>query len=231
MTRPACAVLGNPRQVVYQLVAKANIAPLKSTESQSGVPRTASAGLVLYGVLDALYNQSNWVGLGQALIAAQKGDARDLLEFADSYSGRDGSGNYSNLLDAFTAFSCNDTPVGPTDAVIHATATAWATQYPMFGLWGASSLFACQDWQPTRHPLPAVTATGSTPILVVGSTHDPATPYSGAQHLATALTTGVLLTWQGQGHTAYLKSTCITDQVDAYLVDQTVPVVGSTCPA
>ncbi len=66
---------------------------------------------------------------------------------------------------------------------------------------------------------------------MVGTIHDPATPYAGAQHLATALTTGVLLTWDGQGHTAYLKgSDCIDDAVDTYLVSRTVPAAGTVCP-
>jgi hypothetical protein len=101
----------------------------------------------------------------------------------------------------------------------------------MFGLWGAASLFSCQNWQPTRHLLPSPAATGSNPILVVGTIHDPATPYAGAQHLATALTTGVLLTWNGQGHTAYLKSNCIDTKVDNYLVNKTVPPPNTICPA
>ena len=94
-----------------------------------------------------------------------------------------------------------------------------------------ATLFSCEDWQPVRHVLPPPSAAGSPPILVVGTTHDPATPYSGAQHLAAALTTGVLLTWEGQGHTAYLKSECIDTAVDAFLVSQKVPAVGTTCPA
>ena len=101
----------------------------------------------------------------------------------------------------------------------------------MFGLWGAVSLFACEDWQPVRHVLPPPSAAGSGPILVVGNIHDPATPYAGAQHLAAALTTGVLLTWNGQGHTAYLRgSDCIDDAVNAYLVNETLPPVGTVCP-
>jgi hypothetical protein len=186
---------------------------------------------VLTGVLYTLYNQDSWPALASALLAARKGNAQQLLSLADAYNERASNGTYSNLLEANTAVICNDSPAGPSDALIRATAAQWATQYPMFGLWSATTLFQCQSWQPVRHPLPLPTAKGSSPILVVGTINDPATPYSGTQHLATALTTGEVLTWEGQGHTAYGKSKCIDSAVDNYLVDQTMPDVGTVCPA
>jgi pimeloyl-ACP methyl ester carboxylesterase len=229
LKRPACAVLGNPRQVVYTLTAQANAHPIKSEDA--GDTRVATGGIVLTGVLQALYSESLWPTLGQALIQAQKGNSAGLFALADEYNERSSDGVYSNLLDANVTISCNDQPPGPSDATIAATAASWTTKYPMFGRWAASSLFQCQSWQPDRHPLPAVTATGAPPILVIGTTHDPATPYAGAVNLAKALTTGQLLTWQGQGHTAYTKSTCIDDKVNSYLITGQPPVAGSVCPA
>jgi pimeloyl-ACP methyl ester carboxylesterase len=233
MTRPSCAVLKNPRQVVYDLVAKANVTPIPTPIKigRTDETRSATAGNVLYGVLYALYNQKLWVDLGDALVAAQKGDASGLLSLSDGYTKRDSDGTYSNLFDANTTISCNDTPAGPTDALVKATATTWAADYPMFGVWGAMSLFSCQNWQPVRHVPPLPSATGSNPILVIGTAHDPATPYTGAANLAKTLTTGVLLTWDGEGHTAYTKTACIDEKVDAYLVDETLPDAGTTCPA
>jgi pimeloyl-ACP methyl ester carboxylesterase len=229
LQRPACAVLGNPRQVVYQLTAAANLTPIPS--KAPGETRAATGGIVLTGVLQALYDQSLWSGLGEALIQAQKGDSQDLFQLADQYNERSANGTYTNIYDANVSINCNDSPPGPTDQVIRATATTWATAYPMFGAWGAAALFQCQSWQPVRHPVPPVTATGAPPILVVGTTHDPATPYAGATHLAAALTTGQVLTWQGQGHTAYTKSTCIDTKVDNYLVTTMMPPAGTVCPA
>jgi hypothetical protein len=182
-------------------------------------------------VLEALYDQSLWSELGDALIQAQRGDSQGLFQLADQYNERSANGTYTNIYDANVTINCNDSPPGPTDQVVQATATKWATAYPMFGAWGATTLFQCQSWQPVRHPLPPVTATGAPPILVVGTTHDPATPYAGAADLATALTTGQVLTWQGQGHTAYTKSTCIDTNVDNYLVTTTMPPAGTVCPA
>jgi pimeloyl-ACP methyl ester carboxylesterase len=229
LTRAACKVLGNPRQVVYQLVAKSNVTPIPS--SAPGETRTATSAIVLTGVLSALYDQTEWAPLGDALIAAQHGDSKGLFALADEYNERDSSGHFTNIQEANTTISCNDQAPGPTDAVIKSTAQKWSKQYPMFGLWSASSLFSCQSWQPVRHVLPKITAAGSAPILVVGTVHDPATPYAAAGVLAKTLGTGVLLSWNGQGHTAYDgKSTCIDSKVNDYLVNQTLPAAGTICP-
>jgi hypothetical protein len=99
----------------------------------------------------------------------------------------------------------------------------------MFGLWNASSLFSCQSWQPIRHVLPKISAAGSAPILVVGTVHDPATPYAAAGVLAKTLGTGHLLSSNGQGHTAYGQSSCIDTKVNDYLIDLTVPAAGTLC--
>jgi hypothetical protein len=75
-------------------------------------------------------------------------------------------------------------------------------------------------------PVPAPKA---PPIVVVGNTHDPATPYKWAQGLARQLGTATLLTYQGGGHTAYGRDGCIDQNVDDYLVKLTVPATGTTC--
>ena len=228
-TRAACAPLGDPRQAVYQLTAKANATPIKS--SKTGETRTATGGIVLYAVLSALYDQSQWPVLAAALESAQNGDSKGLFALSDLYNERQDNGAYTNILDANTTISCNDSAPGPTDAQVATAATTWATQYPMFGVWATGSLFSCQSWQPNRTVVPTQSAVGSAPILVVGTIHDPATPYVGATNLAKTLTTGQVLTWDGQGHTAYGKSACIDTKVDTYLVTTTMPPVGTVCPA
>ncbi|GAB3802308.1 hypothetical protein GCM10027605_21500 [Micromonospora zhanjiangensis] len=65
---------------------------------------------------------------------------------------------------------------------------------------------------------------------MVGTTGDPATPYEQTQRLADMLGVGTVLTWEGEGHTAYPQTVCIADAVDAYLVDLTVPPAGKRCP-
>ncbi|MDQ4037890.1 MAG: alpha/beta hydrolase, partial [Actinomycetota bacterium] len=86
-------------------------------------------------------------------------------------------------------------------------------------------------WEATRHPLPERDAGGSAPILVIGTEGDPATPYEGAVTMAEQLEAGVLLTWEGEGHTAFPKTDCITNAVVSYLIDLVAPADGTTCPA
>jgi pimeloyl-ACP methyl ester carboxylesterase len=230
VTRDPCRQLGNPRQAVYAIRDRAAIDPIVSSNRDD--PRRATAGLVLYGVLQALYSRELWPSLATALLAARDGDAKDLLALADDYAGRDSSGQYSNLLDMYQAVTCNDLARDPGDAMIQSTAQAWATRYPMFGLWQAATLYQCAGWPPHRTPLPPETARASAPILVVGNLHDPATPYAGAVNLTRTLGRAVLLSWNGQGHTSYLQgSRCVDQAVNAYLIAAKLPPGNTTCPA
>ncbi len=89
----------------------------------------------------------------------------------------------------------------------------------------------CANW-PYRTTVERgpIAAAGSAPILVVGTTNDPATPYVWAKNMASELENGHLLTYKGEGHTAYNKSnSCVNDAVDSFLVDGTIPPKGTTC--
>jgi pimeloyl-ACP methyl ester carboxylesterase len=102
---------------------------------------------------------------------------------------------------------------------------------PTIGRYMAYGDILCSEWpaafEGSREP---ITAEGSAPILVVGTTNDPATPYVWAQALAGELSAGHLVTYDGEGHTAYNKSTsCVNDAVDAYLLEGTVPEVDPKC--
>lgn len=229
LRRAPCRPLGNPRRAVEALVVKADRRPLRSSDTSD--PRTATGAYVLGAAIAALYDQGKWKSLGEALMSAQKGDAKGLFALTDQYNERDQKGHYSNVLDANTTINCNDSRTDPTDRQVQAAATSWAAEYSLFGLSAAAGLLTCQQWQPDRHPVPPVTAHGSKPILVLGTVHDPATPYAAAGVLARALTTGVLLSWNGEGHTAYPKTDCIRHAVDAYLISLTVPPPHTVCAA
>jgi pimeloyl-ACP methyl ester carboxylesterase len=221
-----CRTLTDPRQAVYDLVATSTAHPIPA----KGDRRAVTSSLLLTGVLSALYSRDRWPTLGAALIAAQHGNGKQLLDLADQYNERDADGHYTNVEDANTAIGCNDSPVGPSDDTVRATALAWQTEYPMFGSWSAPALFSCQEWQPIRTPVPVPTAAGASTILVVGNLHDPATPYQGALDLTKALGSAVLLSWDGAGHTSYLQgSGCVDAAVDAYLTAGTLPASGTVC--
>ncbi len=105
-----------------------------------------------------------------------------------------------------------------------------ARSAPVFGPLLAWGLLGCAIWPvpPTRVPAPA-SDTGAPPILVVGTTGDPVTPYSWAVSLAKELTGGRLLTWRGRSHVAYYYSACVRGFVQAYVVAGTLPAPGTTC--
>jgi hypothetical protein len=214
---------------VYRVAAKATQAPIPS--SRPGETRKATSSLVYTGVLSALYSQSSWPSLGSALIDAEDGDSKGILTLADQYNERY-DGHYTNISDANTTISCNDSKPGPSDATIRATTASWVKRFPIFGLWSAPALFSCQQWQPDRTVPPLPTApTTPRKVLVIGNLHDPATPYQGAKDLTKTLGNAELLTWDGEGHTSYLQgSSCIDGYVDSYLVNGTLPPVGKTCP-
>ena len=224
-----CPVGANPRQFVMDLLTQAGQTPIPS--SKSGETRQATSGVVLTAVQAALYDTASWPQLAQGLAAAQKGDSAGLFSLADSYSGRLDNGTYSNLFDANLAINCADTNEKYGESEIRNLAADWGQRYPLFGAGSAVSLYTCSVWQAQRTPLPKRDAPGSAAILVVGNSGDPVTPLPGAVDMADDLDNGVLLVWQGQGHTAYPKSDCIKAAVNSYLINLTPPVDGLTCPA
>jgi pimeloyl-ACP methyl ester carboxylesterase len=224
-----CPLGPNPRQFVTDLLAQAGQTPVPSTKQ--GETRQATPGVVLEAVRAGLYDTASWPQLAQALAGAQKGDSTGLFSLADSYSGRLADGTYSNLIDANLAINCADTTEQHSESEVRTLAKEWGATYPLFGPGSAVDLYTCSAWKAHRTPLPHRDAAGSAPILVVGNTGDPVTPLPGAQDMRKDLASGVLLVWQGQGHTAYPKTTCITAAVNSYLINLTPPLDGLTCPA
>jgi hypothetical protein len=145
-------------------------------------------------------------------------------------AGSYGTGGSTNGADAEEAIDCLDHPVSRTLSRYPILAEQFARSAPVFGPLLAWGLLGCAVWPvpPTRHPAPA-SDPGAPPILVVGTTGDPVTPYSWAVSLAKELTGGRLLTWQGQSHVAYYYSTCVRNLVQAYLVAGTLPAPGTAC--
>jgi pimeloyl-ACP methyl ester carboxylesterase len=227
-SRPACAVLGNPRTAVTALIAAADKSPIAGTGANKA--RKATGGIVTIGVASALYDQSQWGQLGQALVAAQHGQADKIFALADQYLERDPeTGHYSNIMEANLAVNCNDSTLQITDQLVATEAASWIRKYPIFGPNAAASLYSCHSWPRSGHPLPPASAPGAPPILVIGTVHDPATPYAATGVLAKALGSGVVLSWDGEGHTAYPKTKCITTKVDSYLITAKPPADDS-CP-
>ncbi len=188
----------------------------------------------IYGVAVTLYDRASWPYLTQALDALRQGRGDVLLMLSDLYFERGADGSYaSNSQEAFTAISCLDaTGAAPlSDDEVVAATQRFRDVSPVFGDFFAAGLNSCQDWPATTDtPQQPPTATGADPILVIGTTRDPATPYEWAESLAEQLDSGVLLTREGDGHTALASGNgCITDAVAAYYLDGDVPGDGTVC--
>ncbi|UOY02076.1 alpha/beta hydrolase [Blastococcus sp. PRF04-17] len=227
-----CPIGADPRAFVENLLTTAAATPVPSADPEdAAAARRATPGVIQTAIAAALYDTASWPQLAQALAAASKGDSAGLFSLADAYAGRLEDGTYSNLFDANIAINCADTDVTVEEREIRELAVEWNQKYPLFGAGSAVGLYTCNVWEAERTPLPERDAEGSAPILVVGTAGDPVTPLPGAVDMAEDLESGVLLTWQGQGHTAYPKSECVTAAVNAYLIDLTAPLDGLTCPA
>ncbi len=210
------------------LIVRANSFPLSS---RLGTGQVASGALLLYGVDSALYSKQFWPILKTGLVNAFRGDGTVLVQLANLLLQRNPDGTYSNLVNADTAISCVDRPWPRSLAPWQAAASAAERAAPLFGasiVWGN---LACAYWPVPPAPLATIKAAGAPPILVVGTTRDPATPFRWAQALASDLSSGVLLGWNGDGHTAYGEgSACVDGIVNRYLISLKVPRSGTVCP-
>ncbi len=223
---PAQCPLGpDARDEVTDAIAKAEASPVRGAGG-----REATDGWVFYALISSLYSQDRWPTLAQAIADLRRGDPTGVFRLADAYTERDGSGNYSNLFDANLAVNCADADTVPSVETVRSLQAQWRKKYPLFGASLAVGMLTCGFWPGKRDPYPTGAATGAPQIVVVGTTGDPATPYEQTAALAQMLTVGRVLTWEGEGHTAYPETECITRAVNAYLIELTVPREGLRCP-
>ena len=192
--------------------------------------RLLTRGLAMTGVLWRAYYQPTWPLLERELAQIDRGNGALMLASADDYNGRNADGTYTNELDANNAINCLDHPV-PTDiSAYDALGPAFAKASPFFGPWIQYSTLPCAFWpaKPTQTVGP-LRADGAPPILLVGGTNDPATPYAWAQGVHQQLAGSVLLTRQGNGHGSYGVSLCATQAENSYLLNLTLPTDGTVC--
>jgi pimeloyl-ACP methyl ester carboxylesterase len=226
-----CPFQGTPDEVAQQL--RDALTALDTNPITVG-ERSLNEGLASYAVLTYLYFPSNDYPQLSAALASMVNDrdGAQLLDLLDGRINRGPDGRYlDNSTDAFYAVTCADRRSDVTLEQVRSLAKEWSVESPTFGAALAWGLLICNDWPASQDPpITSVTATGSAPILVVSTTHDPATPYEWGERLAGQLDNAVLLTWDSYNHTAYLDgSACVTDAVDAYLLAGTLPKVGLVC--
>ena len=208
---------------LFDLVAKK---PL-TTRSK----RIATESLVVLGTASALYdNESGWPMLRVALKQASSGNGFMFLTLADAYTGRQLNGTYpSNEGDSGFVIDCLDWNDARTNEQIAQDAEQFKAQAPVFGPYLAYSGISCKYLKGIEKPI-KINQIKTTPIIVIGTLRDPATPYSWAVALHKLITNSRLITLDGDGHTGHGRgSVCVDKSVDTYFITGKIPATDQKC--
>jgi pimeloyl-ACP methyl ester carboxylesterase len=187
--------------------------------------RQLTVGNAVLGIWAPLYNKSYWTLLDQALKSAFGGNGAPLLALSDAYTSRGPNGYLDNSLEALYAVNCLDHDDSIPSLDVPKYIPRFEKASPTFGAIFAFGLSSCSKWpiHTGRVPEP-IHAPGAAPILVIGTTRDPATPLAWARALAHQLRSGILIKRDGDGHTGYhAGNACVDRTVESYLVSGTVP--------
>lgn len=227
----SCPLTGGVDAGLAQLVRMLD--RIEAQPIDAGGGNRVNGTLAFYGIVVTLYDDASWPYLTMALEeVVTTGTGTILLELANFYLDRTADGHYNtNAMVAFSAINCLDYPMVERDYdEMVAFAQEVAAEAPTIGE-DFGMAVGCETW-----PFPAtgerrpITAPGAAPILVVGTTGDPATPYEWSVALADQLESASLLTWKGEGHTAYGRAgECVAGLVEAYLLRGEVPEARATC--
>ncbi|WP_353809059.1 alpha/beta hydrolase [Agromyces sp. SYSU T00194] len=213
---------------VRALLDSVDASPLRAADG-----RFLGADTLLTAILYPLYDEGSWPFLDAMFEQVMFGGTEFAFLSADAYHGRDEDGNYvDNSNEAFHAIGCADHAGDPDDVDgMRERAAELEELAPVFGTWFSYGDLSCAGWPvPAVDSTEVVTADGAAPILVVGTTNDPATPYEWAVALAEQLDSGVLVTYEGEGHAAYpSRDPCIVAAVEGYLVGGVVPADDTRC--
>ncbi|QWL31760.1 alpha/beta hydrolase [Rathayibacter toxicus] len=225
-----CPFAGSVDTAMTQLrgmLEHVDAAPIRAADG-----RELGANTLVTAIIYPLYSASGHKALSEMFADVNRGSAEIAFHYADAYNGRTAQGRYNgNATEAFLAINCVDYGHNAEMSSMRADEAALTAVAPTVGRYLAYGDILCGEWPAgftgSRAP---ITAAGSAPIMVVGTTNDPATPYVWAQALASQLAQGHFVSYRGDGHTAYNKSnSCVNDAVDAYLIDGTVPKEDPRC--
>jgi pimeloyl-ACP methyl ester carboxylesterase len=219
---------GDPAGAYDRLVRRIDRRPVRVDDRRLG------PGELDLAVFSYLYDgELSYASLADALAAAADGDGAPLLAEADDFTGRRDDGSYSNEQEAFWAIGCLDGPRLGGPEAYRAAEPEVAAAAPRLGRANLNYDRACAHWPvPAVAPPGPLTAAGAAPILVIGTTGDPATPIQWGRDLAAALESGVFVEVEGTTHTSFLSlDECVDRLVSRYLVRLEVPPAGTKCAA
>ena len=185
-------------------------------------------GMALTAVAQAMYDDAYWSELEIALAAAQTDDGTGLLSLFDQYFQMRPDGSYGNELEAFLNILCADNPQRMTIEEADSYAPQFQANAPRLAP-GTTGDYTCVFWPPALDPRTTITGIGAGPILVIGTTGDPATPLEGTRNMAKVLEDGRLIVVTADQHLGYGVNSCVNDAVDTYLIDLVVPTAELAC--
>ena len=216
---------GNPDKAFDALNAAADADPVETTSGRPSVTQ----GVLTTAVSDAMYDESYWPQLETALADLQAGKGEGILALYDDYYERTDDGTYGNELEAYFAINCVDDPGTKDPDALFAMQDEFAKVAPRLGASWILELQFCASWPvPAAPPVP-IDAKGAGPIVVVGTTGDPATPLEGTRNTSEALEDGHLIVVTADQHTGYGVNNCVNSAVDDYLVSLVVPKNELAC--
>jgi pimeloyl-ACP methyl ester carboxylesterase len=218
--------LGDPGTAVDELVERAEASPIPAPKAD----RPAGPGETLGALLGALYSQSWWPDLENAIEHGLRGDGSDLVRLFDAFLQRRSDGSYDNGIDVYNAVTCLDYAFSRDPAHYQALIPRFEAKARRFGSTLTVGELPCAYWPVDASPLQTPRGKGAPPILVIGTTGDPATPYQWAVAMSQQLESATLLTFNGEGHTAYRNGNrCIDEAVNAYLLTLKLPARNTRC--
>ncbi|MFJ7751625.1 alpha/beta hydrolase [Arthrobacter sp. NPDC097144] len=214
-------------ETIRELIASVEASPMTAKDG-----RTVTASTFVTGFIVPLYNSDNWPILTRAIDEALQGDPSTMLYLADLNADRQPDGTYgSNTTVAFSAINCLDYPMTADNEQMALDAKQLEEASPTIGKFLAYGGITCESWPyPPVNTPHEINAAGAADMLVIGTTGDPATPYKWSVALAEQLDSATLVTWEGEGHTAYGRGNkCIADTVDDYFISGTLPDGDKVC--
>ncbi|MBH0117382.1 alpha/beta fold hydrolase [Salinibacterium sp. NG253] len=215
------------RTTIRTLLDRLDKSPLTNADGRKLGSATMFTAIIL-----PLYSQDNWAYLRQLFDSVMRGDATIAFDLADNYNGRSADGTYAeNQTEAFIAINCLDAREPADNESMRAQAAELAAAAPVFGPQMSYGDPGCANWPvEAKRERVAIAAPGAADMLVIGTTNDPATPYMWAQTVAENLDSGHLITYNGEGHTAYNKSNeCVNTAVEDFLLRGEVPSADPNC--
>lgn len=215
---------GNSAAALDKLINEIDAKPLVVSADRTPVTQ----GVMYTALAQAMYSDALWPQLERALSDAVDGDGAGLLQLYDDYFQRKPDGSYGNELEAFLAISCLDDP-GPTSVKdVDAQIPIFTKAAKRFGASFAYG-YSCALWPVAQASRITITGKGAGPIIVIGTTGDPATPIESSRKAARSLESGIFLTVKADQHTGYGLNACVVETVDRYLIDLKAPADGKVC--